>query len=95
MYDVTTLVHSGDNAIGLELFGAWFTERFGFRDAAQRFYDGPPSASALLVVDYANGTTEEITTDSQWRWARSATRSSSIYQGEHYGLFTIEGVVGV
>lgn len=84
VYDITTVVRSGDNAIGIELFGAWFTERFGFRDAAQRFYQGPPSASVLLVVDYADGTAEEITTGPGWRWVRGAARSSSIYQGEHY-----------
>lgn len=84
VYDVTGRVRPGDNVLGLELFGAWLTERYGFRDAANRFYSGDPSASAILTVDYEDGSTQTSVTGPDWRWTHSATTSASIYQGARH-----------
>ena len=80
--DVTGLLRSGRNAIGVELAGGWYTEAYGFRDAARRFYEGPPAASAFVVVEHEDGTVSRWGTDDAWRFSRGAARSASLYQGE-------------
>ncbi|MDA2809967.1 family 78 glycoside hydrolase catalytic domain [Nocardiopsis sp. RSe5-2] len=82
--DVTALLRPGRNALGIELAGGWYTERFGFRDAARRFYQGAPAASAHLVVEYEDGTTDSVATGDGWRWARGPVVEAGIYQGEAY-----------
>jgi alpha-L-rhamnosidase len=84
VHDVTAHLRRGANAIGIVLTGGWYTERFGFRDAARRFYQGPPAAAARLVLEYDDGTEETITTGEQWRHARGPVVAASIYQGETY-----------
>ncbi|MGI5423507.1 family 78 glycoside hydrolase catalytic domain [Streptomyces sp. CA-179760] len=82
--DVTTLIRSGRNALGLTLTGGWYTERFGFRDAAERFYEGPPAAAAQLTLEYEDGGVDTVITDERWRWTRAPVVSASLYQGETY-----------
>ncbi|MFF1613407.1 family 78 glycoside hydrolase catalytic domain [Amycolatopsis sp. NPDC058278] len=82
--DVTAHLRPGSNTIGIELAGGWYTEDFGFRDAARRFYDGHPAAAARLVIEYEDGTSTTITTGEHWRWSRGPVVSASIYQGENY-----------
>ncbi|MEV6641682.1 family 78 glycoside hydrolase catalytic domain [Amycolatopsis sp. NPDC051371] len=82
--DVTAHLCQGTNTIGIELAGGWYTEDFGFRDAARRFYEGHPAAAAQLVIEYEDGTSTTITTDQHWRWSPGPVVSASIYQGESY-----------
>ena len=84
VHDVTAHLRRGANAIGIVLTGGWYTERFGFRDAAWRFYQGPPAAAAQLVLEYDDGTEETITTGERWRHAPGPVVAASIYQGETY-----------
>ncbi len=82
--DVTALVRPGRNTLGITLTGGWYTERFGFRDAARRFYQGAPAAAAQLTLEYENGTVDTVTTDEQWRWKQAPVIAASLYQGETY-----------
>jgi alpha-L-rhamnosidase len=83
--DVTGLIHEGANAIGANLGGAWYTENFGFREGASRFYGEQPFVAAQLVIEYADGHSETIVTDGSWRASgTSPILASSIYQGESY-----------
>ncbi|MFC3996027.1 family 78 glycoside hydrolase catalytic domain [Nocardiopsis sediminis] len=82
--DVTALLRPGRNAFGIELAGGWYTERFGFRDAARRFYQGDPAAAAQLVIEYEDGTTDTVATGGDWRWGHGPVVESGIYQGETY-----------
>ncbi|WP_322658134.1 alpha-L-rhamnosidase [Streptomyces justiciae] len=74
----------GRNALGITLTGGWYTERYGFRDAAERFYEGPPTAAAQLTLEYEDGTVDTVTTDERWRWAPGPVVSAGLYQGETY-----------
>ncbi|MEV5177953.1 family 78 glycoside hydrolase catalytic domain, partial [Streptomyces flaveolus] len=82
--DVTALVRPGSNTLGITLTGGWYTERFGFRDAARRFYQGTPAAAAQLTLEYENGTVDTVITDERWRWAQAPVITASLYQGETY-----------
>ena len=82
--DVTTHLRQGRNAVGITLAGGWYTERYGFRDAARRFYEGSPAAAAQLVVEYEDDSEETFLTDERWRWQRGPVVSASLYQGETY-----------
>jgi alpha-L-rhamnosidase len=82
--DVTSHLHRGVNTFGIELAGGWYTEDFGFRDAARRFYDGHPAAAAQLVIEYEDGTSTTVVTDEHWQWSPGPVIAASIYQGEDY-----------
>lgn len=81
--DVTDLVWQGHNAIGVRFAGAWWTEKFGFHGQERRVYGDQPLVAAQLHIAYEDGSTERITTGSDWR-AAASTRviSSGIYAGE-------------
>ena len=81
--DVTGLLTSGRNAIGIDLAGAWFTESFGFRHGAAGFYGARPTAAAQLVIEYADGRSETLVTDGSWAASGDGPiRASGIYAGE-------------
>ncbi|MEW2508231.1 family 78 glycoside hydrolase catalytic domain [Amycolatopsis sp. NPDC047767] len=82
--DVTAQLRPGMNTMGIELAGGWYTEAFGFRDRARRFYEGSPAAAAQLMIQYDDGTTETVLTDESWRWSLGPVVEASIYQGETY-----------
>ncbi|MFF1635842.1 glycoside hydrolase family 78 protein [Leifsonia sp. NPDC058248] len=83
--DVTELLRTGRNAIGLNLAGAWYTENFGFRENAERIYGDQPAVAAQLVIEYDDGTSETILTDASWRATGDGPiTASGIYAGESY-----------
>ncbi|WP_326836847.1 family 78 glycoside hydrolase catalytic domain [Amycolatopsis rhabdoformis] len=82
--DVTAHLRSGTNTFGIELAGGWYTEAYGFRDRARRFYEGSPAAAAQLVIEYEDGTTATVVTDESWRCSPGPVVAASIYQGETY-----------
>ncbi|WP_249124785.1 alpha-L-rhamnosidase [Saccharopolyspora erythraea] len=84
VHDVTAHLRSGTNAIGIVLTGGWYTERFGFRDEARRFYQGPPAAAAQLVLEYTDGTEDLVVTGETWRCGSGPVVAAGIYQGEAY-----------
>ncbi|MFF2317889.1 family 78 glycoside hydrolase catalytic domain [Arthrobacter sp. NPDC058097] len=82
--DVTGHIRAGRNTLGILVAGGWYTERFGFRDAAKRFYEGSPAAAGQLVIDYADGRSQTILTGTSSLWAPAPITASSLYQGETY-----------
>jgi len=83
--DVTALVRSGANAIGIELAGGWYTERFGFGGYGRPFYGERPAAAAQLLIEYEDGAQEWIVTDASWQATGDGPlRASGIYYGEDY-----------
>jgi len=81
--DVTALLARGANAIGIDVAGAWFTESFGFAHGAVGFYGSRPAAAAQLVIEYADGRTVTLVTDSSWLASGDGPiRASGIYAGE-------------
>jgi alpha-L-rhamnosidase len=84
-HDVTDLVSSGENVVGAEL-GRGF---FGLTTPnVWRWYRTPwtaePRLVARLVIEYADGRTDEVVTDESWRITAGPTLSDSLYAGETY-----------
>ncbi|PUB25997.1 alpha-L-rhamnosidase [Promicromonospora sp. AC04] len=81
--DVTALLRSGANAVGVRLAGGWWTEQYGFHGAARTFYGDQPAAAVQLHVELADGTTRVLTTGPDWRGAATGpVVTSGIYAGE-------------
>jgi alpha-L-rhamnosidase len=79
--DITALLRTGDNTLGLALGGGWYTERL----LGQTPYGAAPAVAARLVLEDADGRVEEIGTDAAWEaTADGPIRSSSLYHGETY-----------
>ncbi|MEU4197666.1 family 78 glycoside hydrolase catalytic domain [Kribbella sp. NPDC026611] len=84
-HDVTELLQAGDNVVGAEL-GRGF---FGMNSPnVWRWHQAPwtadPRLIARLVIEYDDGRTAEVVTDSSWRITGGPTLSDSLYLGETY-----------
>ena len=83
-YDVTSLLHSGDNAVGAMLGNGWYKGRFGFQDNPGNIYGDTMAFLCELVVTYRDGRTVTVATDESWKAVPGPVQSSSIYDGEIY-----------
>ncbi|MFJ2235050.1 glycoside hydrolase family 78 protein [Streptomyces sp. NPDC087859] len=83
-YDVTGLLRPGRNALGAILGDGWFRGRIGFDGKTRAVYGDRLALLAQLEVEYADGTTERVTTDGSWRAATGPIVFSSLYDGEAY-----------
>jgi alpha-L-rhamnosidase len=64
-YDVTKLIHTGQNAMGAVLGDGWYAGRLGWMGAAQ--YGTHPAFNAQIEITYAEGSTDVIATDDSWK----------------------------
>jgi alpha-L-rhamnosidase len=69
-YDVTPLLRRGDNCVGALLGNGW--------------WKGKPHFLLQIHIEYANGNEQTLTTDGEWRWAKSPILDNSLYHGETY-----------
>jgi len=81
-YDVTKLVSSGANSIGVLLGGGWYSSPMTW--AGVRIMPGPNLLRAQLELTFANGTHQTIVTDPSWLTAPAPITFSEIYGGESY-----------
>ena len=87
-YDVTSMLHPGENALGAMLGNGWWNplplrlfSRFNFRDVLPT---GEPRLIAELRIRYRNGSTETVKTDESWKSADGPVIRNSVYLGEQY-----------
>lgn len=79
-YDVTRLLATGENAVGIWL-GNGYGERFnpyGFR------WTGPKLAKLRLAITFADGSRQDVITDDGWTWSTGPIVANDIYAGETY-----------
>ena len=82
-YDVTNLIKSGANAMGVTLGDGWYRGFIGF--GGQRNFYGEHAALLLQIkVTYKGGREEIIGTDAKWKAATGPILMSEIYHGETY-----------
>jgi alpha-L-rhamnosidase len=84
VYDVTSQVHQGGNAVGAILGGGWYADGLGWLQTRYNF--GPPPVRLLvqLEVEYTDGSRDSVLSDESWKAKPSPIIGSEIYNGENY-----------
>ena len=84
-YDVTSLLQSNDNALGVTLGnGRYYTMRQNFKPYKIATY-GYPKLRLTLIIDYADGSKETIVSDEKWKLtANGPILTNNEYDGEEY-----------
>ncbi|GJG88074.1 hypothetical protein tb265_32550 [Gemmatimonadetes bacterium T265] len=82
-YDVTPLLRPGANAVGVTLGDGWYRGRLGFT-RQRNTYGTRLALLAQVVVRYADGREQVITTGPGWKASTGPIRFSDIYDGERY-----------
>lgn len=81
-YDITSMLQA-KNSIGAVVGDGWYRGNIAFK--GQRSYYGDKCALlAQVVVNYTDGTSETIVTDSSWKSTTGPILESDIYNGETY-----------
>lgn len=82
-YDITHCLQE-KNAVGAVLGDGWAVGHLGSTYAFKRNgYSDRIEFTALIRIEYADGTTEDISTDESWHATAGAIRRSDIYMGEY------------
>ena len=82
-FDVTSLLQSGANTLGATLGDGWYRGHMGF-SGKRNNYGTRVALLAQLVVQYADGRSQVIGTDTTWKAATGPIIVSDIYDGETY-----------
>jgi len=80
-YDVTQLLQTGDNAVGVLLGDGWYRGQFGFQNN-WNIYGKKTALLFQLEVEYKNGKKEVVISDNSWKGDTGAIQMSSLYDGE-------------
>ena len=83
-HDVTGLLAEGGNAIGATLADGWYRGRVGFRGGRTGVYGDRTALIAQLEITYADGTSDRVVTDGEWRCAPGPVTAASLYDGEKH-----------
>jgi alpha-L-rhamnosidase len=82
VYDVTSLVKSGDNTLGALVGNGWYSGHIG--NGGFQAWGKIPALFAQLEVTAADGTVNRIVTDASWKIHASPILSSDFMLGENY-----------
>jgi len=80
--DITAELHSGNNAIGIELGNGMYQVLGGGRFTKFKGSFGPQKVVAQVRLEYTDGTMSYVGTDEQWCVAPGPITFNSIYGGE-------------
>ena len=85
-YDVTQMVQSGLNAVGVMLGEGWWSGNISYRPSNWNFFGDRQSLLMKLVVRFTDGTSKIITSNpDEWKYYDdSPVRYGSFFQGEVY-----------
>lgn len=83
-FDITRLLHEGENAAAAVLGNGWYKGRFGFIDGLDELYGDRFLLVCEIRITYRDGSTEVVGTDKTWSCGHSPVLESSIYDGEVY-----------
>ncbi len=87
VYDVTSLIKNGENAVGAMLGNAWWSGGLGWgKDPMNRarYSFGPMKLYAQLEIEDNTGNIQTIVTDETWKWEESPITFNNLYDGVHY-----------
>jgi alpha-L-rhamnosidase len=88
-YDVTSLVNEGNNCLGVVLGNGFYNplplQKWGHRNLRNDLPDvGKPVFIARLIMNYMNGRSEEVVTDTSWKYCYGPLLKNSVYLGVLY-----------
>ncbi|WP_372846423.1 family 78 glycoside hydrolase catalytic domain, partial [Pontiella sp.] len=86
-YDVTEKLSSGkENCLGVELGNGWYNplplRLWGRRNLRENLPVGRPQFIARLQIDYADGSSESVVSDTSWKVTEGPILRNNIYLGE-------------
>jgi len=82
-YDVSEMLHKGENAIGAVLGNLWWSSGLGWRGSIT-YSNGPLRFFMQLVVDYQDGSSHTFVTDQNWKLHDAPIIETTLYNGEKY-----------
>jgi alpha-L-rhamnosidase len=82
VYDVTSVLRRGDNAIAAMLANGWYSGHIGL--GGYQFFGTSPALLAQLEITYRDGHVERIVSDTSWKSHHSPIVSSDLMKGEDY-----------
>ncbi|MBS1932655.1 MAG: family 78 glycoside hydrolase catalytic domain [Bacteroidetes bacterium] len=83
VYDVTDLLHEGNNAIGVTLGSGWYRGYLAWSDH-HNIYGSDLSLLFQMEITYSDGTKENVVSDESWKCSTGPILSAEIYHGETY-----------
>lgn len=83
-YDVTGLLRTGNNELGIMLGNGWYKGRFGFVPDLDRLYGDTQALLCELDITWEDGQQTCIVSDESFTCHPSPVLSGSIYDGEEY-----------
>ncbi|SMQ74016.1 family 78 glycoside hydrolase catalytic domain [Agreia sp. VKM Ac-1783] len=83
-YDVTPLLITGANAIGIELADGWFRGNIGFDGGVWDLYGSHIGIVAQLELTGDDGVPQLVDLADAWRASRGPTTSAGLYEGEEF-----------
>ena len=85
VFDVTDLLASGENAIGVELGNSFYNEIGGVWNWPSAVWRDDPKLLFNLDIRYTDGTSETVVSDTSWKLTKNGpTISNGIYYGDSY-----------
>jgi len=81
-FDVTHLLHKGENCFGVMLGKGWYTQDAGWGGSS--FSYGNPLLRMQIIVLYSDGTRSVLGSDETWTWKGGPVVKTNIYLGESY-----------
>ncbi|WP_195282568.1 alpha-L-rhamnosidase [Harryflintia acetispora] len=82
-YDVTGLLHEGENALGAILGDGWYKGPYTW-DKKRGLYGHKRALRCQVHLWYHDGREEIVSSDERWRYRRGPILSSQLYDGEIY-----------
>jgi len=82
-YDITMDLQTGTNALGIILGNGWFNGQKKYWGWQMQWY-GSPRAMLQLVIEYEDGSKQNVVSDGSWKTSWSPITFNCMYDGEHY-----------
>jgi alpha-L-rhamnosidase len=81
VYDVTAMLKTGENVLGVMLGNGWYRGILGWTDNIN-IYGKDIALLCQVDITYSDGTMESIISDGSWKSSTGSVRYSEIYNGE-------------
>ncbi|SOE23203.1 alpha-L-rhamnosidase [Spirosomataceae bacterium TFI 002] len=88
-FDITNRLQQGENVIGAVIADGWYAGYVGYAllvrlDKVREFYGVNPSFMGQIHIEYEDGSSEIIATDTSWKTNQGPTLEADILMGETY-----------